>query len=111
MCALQGVRSDAVFAIAICARPSKAESGVPRRIHARWMYALRSRPPYQPELRSFAIDAMMPRTAMRLVRQPASASASVTSRPPSASDRLPASSAAISSSSHSIGYGSSPPLA
>jgi hypothetical protein len=34
---LQGVRSDAVFAIAIWGRPSNAESGAPRRIHARWM--------------------------------------------------------------------------
>lgn len=36
-CALQGVRSDAVLAMAICGRPVKASSGTPRRIHARWM--------------------------------------------------------------------------
>ena len=35
--ALHGVRSDAVFAIAMCGRPSKACSGRPRRIQARWM--------------------------------------------------------------------------
>ena len=35
--ALQGVRSDAVLAIAMCGRPSKACAGSPRRIHARWM--------------------------------------------------------------------------
>ena len=33
--ALHGVRSDAVLAMAICGRPSKAWSGTPRRIHAR----------------------------------------------------------------------------
>ena len=36
-CELQGVRSEAVLAIAMCGRPSKAWSGSPRRIHARWM--------------------------------------------------------------------------
>jgi hypothetical protein len=36
-CALHGVRSDAVLAIAMCGRPSKASLGRPRRIHARWM--------------------------------------------------------------------------
>ena len=36
-CLLHGVRSDAVFAIAICGRPSKASAGAPRRIQARWM--------------------------------------------------------------------------
>ena len=37
-CMLQGVRSEAVFAIAIWGRlPSNASSGEPRRIHARWM--------------------------------------------------------------------------
>ena len=35
--ALHGVRSDAVLASAICGRPSKACSGRPRRIQARWM--------------------------------------------------------------------------
>ena len=35
--ALQGVRSDAVLAMAICGRPSNALSGNPRRIQARWM--------------------------------------------------------------------------
>ncbi len=35
-CMLQGVRSEAVFAIAICGR-SKPSSATPRRIHARWM--------------------------------------------------------------------------
>jgi hypothetical protein len=34
---LHGVRSDAVFAIAICGRPVNAEFGRPRRIQARWM--------------------------------------------------------------------------
>jgi hypothetical protein len=34
---LQGVRSDAVLAMAMCGRPSKAPAGSPRRIHARWM--------------------------------------------------------------------------
>jgi len=34
---LHGVRSEAVLAMAICGRPSKAEFGSPRRIHARWM--------------------------------------------------------------------------
>ncbi len=34
---LHGTRSDAVLAIAMCGRPSKASSGRPRRIHARWM--------------------------------------------------------------------------
>ena len=53
--ALQGVRSDAVFAIAICGRPRKAESGTPRRIHARWMYELRSLPPYHWDERSSRI--------------------------------------------------------
>ena len=33
--ALQGVRSEAVLAIAICARPSNPFDGTPRRIHAR----------------------------------------------------------------------------
>ena len=33
--ALHGVRSEAVFAIAICARPSNPLDGTPRRIHAR----------------------------------------------------------------------------
>ena len=32
---LQGVRSEAVFAMAICGRPVNASSGSPRRIHAR----------------------------------------------------------------------------
>jgi hypothetical protein len=36
-CLLHGVRSEAVLAIAICGRPSKASDGVPRRIQARWM--------------------------------------------------------------------------
>src|SRR3954451_15964456 len=57
-CELHGVRSEAVFAIAICGRPSNAESGVPRRIHARWMYALRSRPAYQSELRSGSFTSL-----------------------------------------------------
>jgi hypothetical protein len=35
-CALHGVRSEAVLAIAICGR-SKASPGTPRRIQARWM--------------------------------------------------------------------------
>ena len=35
--ALHGVRSDAVLAIAMCGRPSKASAGSPRRIQARWM--------------------------------------------------------------------------
>ena len=35
--ALQGVRSEAVFAIAICGRPVNASSGTPRRIQARWI--------------------------------------------------------------------------
>ena len=35
-CELQGVRSEAVFAIAMCGRPSNACAGRPRRIHARW---------------------------------------------------------------------------
>ena len=35
--ALQGVRSDAVLAIAMCGRPSNACAGRPRRIQARWM--------------------------------------------------------------------------
>ena len=34
--ALQGVRSDAVLASMMCGRPSKACSGSPRRIQARW---------------------------------------------------------------------------
>ena len=34
-CVLQGARSEAVLTIAICGRPSNAESGFPRRIHAR----------------------------------------------------------------------------
>ena len=34
---LQGVRSEAVFAIAICGRPVNASPGTPRRIHARWI--------------------------------------------------------------------------
>ncbi len=50
-CALHGVRSDAVFAIAMWGRPSKAFSGSPRRIQARWMYAFRSSPAYHSELR------------------------------------------------------------
>jgi hypothetical protein len=33
---LQGVRSEAVLAMAMCGRPSKAWRGRPRRIHARW---------------------------------------------------------------------------
>lgn len=36
-CALQGVRSEAVLAMAIWGRPVKASSGTPRRIQARWM--------------------------------------------------------------------------
>ena len=36
-CALQGVRSEAVLAMAICGRPKKASPGTPRRIQARWM--------------------------------------------------------------------------
>jgi hypothetical protein len=36
-CRLHGVRSEAVLAMAICGRPSKAEPGRPRRIQARWM--------------------------------------------------------------------------
>ena len=37
-CMLQGVRSDAVFAIAIWGFvPSRASAGLPRRIQARWM--------------------------------------------------------------------------
>ncbi len=36
-CTLHGVRSDAVFAIAMCGLPSKAWFGRPRRIQARWM--------------------------------------------------------------------------
>ncbi len=36
-CMLQGVRSEAVLAIAMCGRPSNAWLGSPRRIHARWM--------------------------------------------------------------------------
>jgi hypothetical protein len=32
---LHGVRSEAVFAMAIYGRPSKASDGTPRRIHAR----------------------------------------------------------------------------
>ena len=51
-CMLQGVRSEAVFAMAICGRPSKASAGQPRRIQARWMYALRSAPAYHWLLRS-----------------------------------------------------------
>ena len=35
--ALHGVRSEAVLAIAMWGRPSKASAGSPRRIHARWM--------------------------------------------------------------------------
>ena len=35
--ALHGVRSEAVFAMAICGRLRNEESGVPRRIQARWM--------------------------------------------------------------------------
>ena len=35
--AVAGVRSEAVLAMAICGRPSKACPGSPRRIHARWM--------------------------------------------------------------------------
>ena len=35
--ALHGVRSEAVFAIAICGRPVNASPGKPRRIHARWI--------------------------------------------------------------------------
>ncbi len=50
-CRLHGTRSEAVFAIAICGRPVKAESGAPRRIHARWMYAFRPCPPYHWALR------------------------------------------------------------
>ena len=34
---LQGARSEAVLAMAMCGRPSKACRGSPRRIHARWM--------------------------------------------------------------------------
>ena len=34
---LHGVRSEAVLAIAMWGRPSKACAGRPRRIHARWM--------------------------------------------------------------------------
>jgi hypothetical protein len=34
---LHGVRSEAVFAIAMCGRPSNADAGSPRRIQARWM--------------------------------------------------------------------------
>ncbi len=52
---LHGVRSEAVLAIAICGRPSKAESGRPRRIQARWMYALRAGPAYQWSLRRAGI--------------------------------------------------------
>ena len=50
-CELHGVKSDAVFAIAICGRPSKASFGNPRRIHARCIYESRSLPPYQCALR------------------------------------------------------------
>ena len=35
--ALQGVRSEAVLAMAMCGRPSNASSGSPRRIQPRWM--------------------------------------------------------------------------
>jgi hypothetical protein len=55
-CALHGDSADAVFAIAICGRPAKALSGSPRRIHARWMYALRSSPAYHCALRRFGIS-------------------------------------------------------
>ena len=49
---LHVLRSDAVFAIAICGLlPSIASAGLPRRIHARWMYAERSSPRYQSALR------------------------------------------------------------
>ena len=54
-CRLHGTRSEAVLAIAICGRPAKAESGAPRRIHARWMYESRSCPPYHWALRRSAI--------------------------------------------------------
>ena len=33
---LQGLRSEAVFAMAMCGRPSNAWDGSPRRIQARW---------------------------------------------------------------------------
>ena len=36
-CALHGVRSEAVLAMAMWGRPSKASAGRPRRIQARWM--------------------------------------------------------------------------
>ena len=49
---LQGVRSEAVLAIAICGRPSNALDGTPRRIQARWMYASRSLPAYHSPLRN-----------------------------------------------------------
>src|SRR5579859_8027135 len=56
-CELHGVRSDAVLAIAMWGRPSKAWAGRPRRIQARWMYALRSVPPYHCALRCFTTNA------------------------------------------------------
>ncbi len=51
-CELHGLRSEAVFAMAMCGRrPSNACEGSPRRIQARCRYVLRSAPPYHCELR------------------------------------------------------------
>jgi hypothetical protein len=65
-CALQGVRSEAVLAIAMWGRPSKACAGRPRRIQARWMYALRSVPAYHCALRGSATLDHLSMTRTRL---------------------------------------------
>ncbi len=57
-CMLHGVRSDAVLAMAMCGRPSKAWFGRPRRIQARWMYGSRPSPAYHWSLRSPGIIAL-----------------------------------------------------